>query len=251
MTIVLKSELNISTCTMHLTSVTTVEVFLKQVLKIAMHALPEWTLQCISMGIINPMHTCASGGQVIICCLCVSQSNVTDRALYAAGSVKCATPLCEHLMSWSRKAVDGRGCCCWIGCFCQQILPTREAFCCQNSIIVNTGKTHLHHNTSNGDGPNGIVHSAAGVVCGPNTSNGDGPNGIVHSTAGVASPNTSNGDGPNGIVHRKGVGREGRRDDAYGMIIHLLLSLCFVKYLVETVARERGVARSLMGGCVI
>jgi len=42
MTTMLKSQ---STCTMHLTSVTTVGVYLKQVLKIA-HPLMEWTLQC-------------------------------------------------------------------------------------------------------------------------------------------------------------------------------------------------------------
>jgi len=53
MTMMLKSQLNKSKCTMHLTSVTTVGVFLKQVLKIA-HPLPEWTLQCISVGIITP-----------------------------------------------------------------------------------------------------------------------------------------------------------------------------------------------------
>jgi len=53
MTMVLKIELNMSTCIMHLTGVTTVGQFPKWVVKIV-HPLSEWTLQCISMGIITP-----------------------------------------------------------------------------------------------------------------------------------------------------------------------------------------------------
>jgi len=60
MTMVLKIELNISTCIMHFTGVTTVGQFSKRVMKIV-HPLPKWMLQCISMGIITPC-TRVSGG---------------------------------------------------------------------------------------------------------------------------------------------------------------------------------------------
>ena len=66
----------------------------------------------------------------------------------------------------------------------------------------------------------------------------------------------------------EGVGREGWRDDAYAnlstMYYHYIscvhnipnytsaaFPLCSVKYLVETVARERGVPRSLTGSRVL
>ena len=138
MTTMLKSQF---TCTMHLTSVTPVGEYLKQVLKIA-HTLKEWTLQCPwAYSPHAPMRKWGLSNWSVVC-VSVSYKSLTmplHCRLHCA-SISSWLPQSHehhyHLVSWRRKVVDGRGCCCWIGCFCQQVPLTGRGPASETALVL-------------------------------------------------------------------------------------------------------------------